>query len=422
MGEKLFDKIFTFVVILLLLVISIPIITISDNISNTIYVDDDNITGPWDGTIEHPYRFIQQAIDNATNGDTIFVYSGIYRENINFNKSLSLIGEDKNTTIIHGYLPGEEDFSAIVLFPVNNATISGFTIENATTGIAVHSMYHKNANNCSISNIIFKTKGRCGVDIFLEGSTNMKIHDNIMNHGIYISNSFNNLIERNIVGDKPLVYLENKSNQTITNAGQVILNLCENITVMNLNISNVYCGIQLYESDYSYIYNNSLYNNCFGINIHSKYNIIERNTIKSNDCGILLQSYKWNKIFHNNFINNSNNAEGFFSSNNLWYDPLTKTGNYWSDYNGTDNNRDGIGDIPYNVWENEQDLYPLIHPWNESTSPFVVYVDDNYDSSTPGWGYDRFNKIQDAIDAVSRNGIVYVYNGTYYEQRVLKNP
>ena len=49
---------------------------------NTIYVDDDNIQGPWDGTQKYPYRYIQDAIDNASERDTIFVYNGTYFENL----------------------------------------------------------------------------------------------------------------------------------------------------------------------------------------------------------------------------------------------------------------------------------------------------------------------------------------------------
>jgi parallel beta-helix repeat protein len=47
--------------------------------------------------------------------------------------------------------------------------------------------------------------------------------------------------------------------------------------------------------------------------------------------------------------------------------------------------------------------------------PDTVYIDDNFSSSTPGWGYDHFNIIQDGIDAVAEGGTVYVYNGVYYE-------
>jgi hypothetical protein len=45
--------------------------------------------------------------------------------------------------------------------------------------------------------------------------------------------------------------------------------------------------------------------------------------------------------------------------------------------------------------------------------PSVVYVDDDYDENTPGWGYDHFNIIQDGVDAVAEGGTVYVYCGYY---------
>lgn len=61
----------------------------------TIYVDDDNTNGPWYGTLEHPYRFIQDAVDNATNGDAVFVSSGMYQEHVVIATSIQLLGEEK---------------------------------------------------------------------------------------------------------------------------------------------------------------------------------------------------------------------------------------------------------------------------------------------------------------------------------------
>ena len=46
------------------------------------------------------YSSIQSAIDNASDGDTILVYEGTYYESIVINKSISLIGEDNDKTII----------------------------------------------------------------------------------------------------------------------------------------------------------------------------------------------------------------------------------------------------------------------------------------------------------------------------------
>ena len=63
------------------------------NLGNWLYVGG---TGP------ENYTFIQDAVNDSSNGDTIFVFSGTYYENVVINKSIKLIGEDKNTTIIFG--------------------------------------------------------------------------------------------------------------------------------------------------------------------------------------------------------------------------------------------------------------------------------------------------------------------------------
>ena len=62
-------------------------------LGNTLYVGGN---GP------NNYSSIQSAIDDANNRDTVVVYNGTYHENIIINKSLSLLGEEKATTIIDG--------------------------------------------------------------------------------------------------------------------------------------------------------------------------------------------------------------------------------------------------------------------------------------------------------------------------------
>ena len=51
--------------------------------------------------------------------------------------------------------------------------------------------------------------------------------------------------------------------------------------------------------------------------------------------------------------------------------------------------------------------------------PSQVYVDDDYTSFTPGWGYDHFATIQEGIDAVANGRTVKVYEGTYTEQLII---
>ena len=73
------------------------------------------------------YSTIQSAIDASSNGDSVLVSADIYYENINFNsKNISVIGEDRETTIIDGGHNG-----SVVTFDSIEGTasaLSNFTI------------------------------------------------------------------------------------------------------------------------------------------------------------------------------------------------------------------------------------------------------------------------------------------------------
>ena len=94
----------------------------------TLYVDDDGGSGN--------YTRIQDAIDNASDGDTVFVYNGTYFENIIIEKSIKLIGENKESTIINGT---DEEQSVVFIFKsqgtISDVLIKDFTIRNGKYGI-----------------------------------------------------------------------------------------------------------------------------------------------------------------------------------------------------------------------------------------------------------------------------------------------
>jgi parallel beta-helix repeat protein len=98
----------------------------------TVYVDDDNVAGPWDGTISHPYQNITSGLEHASYGDTVDVFSGTYMENVVVNKSVTLRGESK--PVINGLGGIGIDITIYDNF-VYGVAVDGFDITNCSYGI-----------------------------------------------------------------------------------------------------------------------------------------------------------------------------------------------------------------------------------------------------------------------------------------------
>ena len=220
-----------------------------DSISNTneiIQSSGDGNTLYVGGTGPNNYTKIQDAINDAKDGDTVFVYddSSPYYENIVINKSVNLIGENRNTTIIDSNQ--EEDVVKVIASYVN---ISGLTIENGNWyGISIGYSYNIVVSDCNI-------------------------YSNDVN-GICIWNSSYNIISN----------CDFSSNE----GSSILLEYSDNNILYHCIISNNKGdGISL---EYS---NNNIISSC---NIYSSY------------YGIYLGISNSNKISHNNFVNNFRGA------------------------------------------------------------------------------------------------------------------
>lgn len=370
------------------------------------------------GTGSGNYSNIQDAIDNASDGDTVFVYNGTYYENVVLNKSINLAGENRNTTIIDANGTGD-----VVNITADRVNISGFTIRNGSDGIDVDSNFNNiTGNNISSNNYLgiylsssSKNNTILGNDISNNyagmglnySSDNTILSNNISNNGggIVLSSSSNNNILGNAISsnDDEGIWLDSSSDNAISG---------NNIS------SNNDEGIYLYLSSNNTILGNTINSNDDeGLYLYfSSDNNILSNNVSNNDEGIYLYlSSDNNLLYHNNFINNTQNAHDECS--NIWDYGYPFGGNYWDDYDGADSNGDGIGDTSYNISGNSnQDEYPLMYPI--TSPPLFVWVYDNFNSFTPGWGHDHFDKIQNGIDAVAGSN-VYVFNGTYNENVVV---
>ena len=95
------------------------------------------------------YSSIQDAIDNASDGDTVFVYSGNYNGLVRIKKSINLIGEERNTTIISG--PN----TRIWIEDTNNVNIQSFTIMDGLDNL----IEVRESSNCTVYNNFIQNDG-----------------------------------------------------------------------------------------------------------------------------------------------------------------------------------------------------------------------------------------------------------------------
>ena len=322
----------------------------------TIYVDDD-------GGVD--FENIQDAINNSNNGDTIFVYNGTYYENLVVNRSVKIVGENKTNTIIDGMKKTDT-----LNIQSSNVSITGFTIINSSynfndwykAGIRV-----TGSNGIIHGNIIKDNM----VGIFGKAVTNITIYDNeFFKDSIvfslydvgkrevpYDDKYYIHQIYDNTVNSKKIYYYLNQNDLVVPNdGGQIIAVNCNNISVCNLNLSNIdyscifvncsNCLIEkseitnsdgllwLIRSKNNIIQNNEISNNFEGIVLDTKStaNIVQFNNIINNlYCGIIIEdSSNFNLIYKNNFIGNFPNSKFPLQASfldcfkNIW------RGNYWN--------------------------------------------------------------------------------------------
>jgi parallel beta-helix repeat protein len=311
----------------------------------TWYVDDD---GGAD------YTRIQDAIDNATAGDTIIVRDGTYIENVDVYVDNLIISSVNGSdfTIVQAANSSDHVFEVTADY----VAISGFTVTGAdewlSAGISLYS-----ANNCNISNN--------------NASNNF--------YGIELRDSSNNCISGNICRE---------NNHT----GIGLLHATENAIANNTCFNNRYNGMLLTESSNNKIESNTIENNVYGIQIFRRSdNIIKANICKNNRYGVYVSFSSTNTIYHNDLINNTDQAYDN-SGTNVWDNGYPSGGNYWSDHTvcaeepedkrcGPDQDQacdgDGIWDMPY-TWiggdANGTDSYPLVKRCCPETIPPDKYL------------------------------------------------
>ena len=362
-------------VFILVLLLSVSVVVSFPQIG-TVNAEADTIVVPDD------YSTIQEAIDNALSGDTVFVKSGTYvNQSLAITKPLSLVGENPETTIIHGedpvYFPS---ISFAIYFDADDVQISGFTV---ITSIQVRGIFGS-GDRIRIENNIIKSSDNIGIGFW---GNNSIITNNNLNGGVlHCSGSSNAIIENRISGAGTAIEIGGSFNTISKNflieARGIIVNGDSNQINCNI-IKDGGVGVSLNSGSLNVVFENNITSNGgTGIHIYTaSNNLVRDNYITNNGYGISLSGRFYcaenNTFYRNTLINNSYNIrieEPYYANN--WDNG--SEGNYWDDYNGTDTNGDGIGDTPYIIDENNQDNHPIVDystiPEFPSWTPLLIML------------------------------------------------
>jgi nitrous oxidase accessory protein NosD len=260
-----------------------------------------------------PGQSIAQAVNNAQDGDRLIIKSGSFNESmVLINKSLSIVGESSENTIVDGGRTAQVIFQVVA----NDVLIQNLTLQN--TDLA------------------------------------------------------------------PFIFTA-ASAVTIFNATGVI--------IRNVSVQNASAGVVLRSSNLSQISCCSISGTVsYGIYFRERScnNVVVDSTVKNNSVGIGFadMASQWNRLYHNNFQNNTQEDVRSLGGVNYLDDGYPSGGNYWDDCESVDlkngryqdqNGSDGILDQGFS-----SDNYPLANPLTSvnievAGQEFVVEVSSNFE-------------------------------------------
>jgi len=328
-----------------------------------------------------PLASLTEAINKAAAGDRIIVHEGVYIEHdIVIDKPLTIEGEGE--AVIDGDRKG-----MVLIVRSDSVTIRGLTVQHAKVSFIDDNaaILLDEVGNCLIENNRLKDNF---FGIYLAKSHDSIIRNNYITghftsesssgNGIHLWYSKNITVDGNHVdGQRDGIYFEFVEDGTITN---------------NLSEHNLRYGLHFMFSDGCRYISNTFRENSAGVAVmytkhvtmkHNKFlhnwgsasyglllkeitdSKIESNRFEYNSIGIYTEASNRIQVEHNDFIQNGwaaqvmgNSVDNVFKGNNFIansFDVSTNSrqnfnhfnGNYWSNYEGYDLNRDGIGDVPY---------------------------------------------------------------------------
>lgn len=373
--------------------------TVNNALSTTIWVRT-SINVPSD------YPNIQMAIDHSDPGELINVSAGQWSQQyIVVYTSVQLAGADQATVLLGGY-----GFPATIQVFADDVSISGFTlrlgdhgikaesignlilasnkIENGGSGMWLVNIHDSTISDNHVSDVL--------ASLWIGGSSNTQISKNTFESlekyadvsvSIQISNCQQVTFQLNVV-DVGFFYDPNSGmyqsigifvtggsanvldRNTVSNCSKAIWihNTEQNDVKENKVVDIEHVQLKLQDSHNNTIRQNFFYNGTAPQNLGDR-------------IGIYLGDSNSSRIYRNSFINFTYLAQLETSYDNAWNSTSVLEGNYWSDYNGTDSDGDGIGDTSYTIDAQNIDHMPLMNPY--------VPGDVNHDGIVNGTDLDR---------------------------------
>ncbi|WP_457747504.1 nitrous oxide reductase family maturation protein NosD [Sulfurimonas sp.] len=342
-------------------------------------------------------NILQEAIDKAPSGSTLKLPTGVYKGNVIINKPLAIIGQGDNV-VIDG-----QNFGTVITITSSYVTLKNLKIINSgdrheklDAAISVVKSTQSEISHCVIKDCLF------GID--LQMVTNSIVSDNnissknlelgLRGDGLRLWYSNDNIVRHNsLIKSRDMVVWYSHGNTIIDNYGKYNRyslhfmyagkNLIKN-NVYELNSVGIFfmysqdsvaigniikssqgatgMGIGLKDVSNFTIKDNTVIYCAQGLYIDRSpfepdtHNWIENNKILYNAEAMHFHSLSENNIIKNNIV--AGNIEDIVNDSRG-----SKTNeneialNYWDNYEGFDNNHDGIGDTPHKVYQYADQLW-----------------------------------------------------------------
>ena len=257
------------------------------------------------------------------------------------------------------------------------AFVNGSTIRNINATSNFDGMWIVDSRNCTITGCNAEWNGQYGIQ--LQRAADCTVSGNSVNkngyestykgYGIYLVDCGNTSIVQNNAHENYYAIVVQFSrncsvcsNNVSDNTGMGIWPKYAEECVFNDNYAcnNGFYGIEPEDSKLCTVSRNNASNNkALGIWLLECSNFsVTANHVQANNIGIGLRGSNFNDIFHNNLVSNKYSTTIQNSTENKW--DVEGEGNYWSDYEGSDMNHDGIGDEAYTIDEVNADQFPLV--------------------------------------------------------------